>query len=141
MKTWFGAIVLVYKTNPLRILLVKNKKSGNVGPVSGALEGNETELQAAARELKEEIGWKVNPVQLAPLNLTHDFIYGSNKPERMGDKGSNQIFTLNADILPDPLETEDIKNTEWLSPEEAIQKISFDDLKEIIKQSIDQIHF
>ena len=137
MRTWYGAIVVAYKTNPIRILLVENKKTGNITPISGATENNETQIETAIRELKEEVGWIISPQQLRGTSLNHEFIYGSNKAERVGDKGSNKIFLLNADNLPEPKETNDTKFPRWLDYPDVISNISFPDLQEIIKQALE----
>lgn len=135
MKTWFGIIVLAYKTNPLRILLVENTQTGNITPISGAVENDETQIEAAIREVKEEVGWIVSSKLLHETSLNHIFIYGINKAERAGDKGVNKVFLFNADKLPEPQKTNDIRSFKWLPLKEAASSISFPDLQEIIKEA------
>ncbi len=93
-KTWYGSIVVAYRTNPVRILLIENTETGNVTTISGAVEHEETQKEAAARELQEEVKWKVPADLLKETGVTHEFIYGEKKKERAGDKGSNQVFLI-----------------------------------------------
>lgn len=137
MRTWLGAIVLAYKTDPIRILLVENKQTGNITPISGAVENSEIQIEAATREVTEETGWIISPKQLEETSLIHEFIYGAKKVEREGDKGSNKVFLLNADSLSEPQETNDISSPRWLEYPDAISSTSFPDLQEIIKQAFD----
>lgn len=119
MKTWVGVIVIAYKTNPTRVLLIQNTETGNITPISGAVEEGETLQQTAARELKEEVGWEVKPEQLRETPVKQEFIYGSKKVERAGDKSVNQVFLLDADSLPDPEETQETKNPQWMDINET----------------------
>ncbi len=135
MKTWLGTIVIAYKTNPTRVLLIQNTKTGNITPISGAVEEGETLQQTAARELKEEVGWNVNPEQFKETPVKQEFIYGSKKAERAGDKGINQVFLLDAGSLPDPEETRDTKNPKWMGINEAKEKITFEDLKDVLEKT------
>jgi ADP-ribose pyrophosphatase YjhB (NUDIX family) len=135
MKTWLGVIVITYKTNPYRILIIENKKTGNITSISGAVNNEETLEEAAIREIKEEIDWTINQEQLQKTSIKQEFIYGPQKEERAGDKGINQVFLLNADNLPEPKETNDTKNAMWATIEKAKKKITFNDLKEIIEET------
>jgi 8-oxo-dGTP pyrophosphatase MutT (NUDIX family) len=135
MKTWLGVIIIPYKTNPLRILILENRKTGNISPPSGALEKGETLEEAAFRELKEEVGWLVNSEMFEVTEIKQDFIYSSNKKERAGDRGINQVLLLDSGNLPDARETGDTKNPLWLSVEEAVERASFEDLRSVIKEA------
>jgi 8-oxo-dGTP pyrophosphatase MutT (NUDIX family) len=135
-KIWYGSIVLAYRTAPLRVLLIENIETGNVTPVSGAVGDNETQRQAAARELREEINWVVKEDELLEIGVRHEFVYGPKKRERAGDKGSNQVFLLNANGYPEPNETNDTKNPIWLEPALIKEKISFEDLREVVEKSL-----
>lgn len=135
MRIWFGSIVIAYKTYPNRILILENRKSGKITTPSGAVQGGETLQEAAARELKEELGWVVSPKRFQVTQIMQEFVYGPQKKERAGDKGINQVLLLDANHLPEPQETNDAKNTTWLSLEDAKRKISFDDLRDIVEEA------
>jgi len=136
---WLGVIILAYKTDPLRILLIKNKQTGNITPIAGALEKGENLKDAAVRELREEVGWTVDPNQFKKTDIKHVFSYGSQKKDRAGDKGENAVLLLNADDLSEAKETKDAKSARWLTPGEALKRISFEDLKNVITKSIEYI--
>lgn len=137
MKTWRGTIVVAYKTKPTRILLIENKGSGKITSPGGAIEDREDELIAAAREIKEEVGWDIQPSMLVKTGIKHEFTYGPNKPERAGDSASNQIFLLNADSLTEPKETNDAKNPKWFEANEGIERMSFKDVSLLIKKALE----
>ena len=138
-KTWFGIILVAYKTNPTRILLVENTKSGNISPVSGALEDSENHLDALLREAKEEVNWDIDSSKVKQTNIEYSFIFGSNKPERAGDKGQYKVFLYNADLQAEPQTTKDTKSPVWISKNEVLSKIKFDDLKEVLAKALDSI--
>jgi 8-oxo-dGTP pyrophosphatase MutT (NUDIX family) len=135
MKTWLGCIVFAYKLNPPRLLILENKQTGNITTPSGAVEDGETLEQAASRELHEELGWIIPPTQLKITDIRQQFVYGPQKKERAGDNGINQVLILDASQLPEPQETTDTKNASWVSPEEAQEKITFDDLRDVVSEA------
>ena len=139
MKTWNGTIVVAYKTSPLRILLIENIGSGKITCPGGALEAEEDGSMAAIRETKEETGWDVKPEMLVNSGVKHEFVYGSNKPERVGDSACNEIFLLNADNLPEPLETNDAKNPKWFEVNEGLEAMSFKDVSPLVKKALEVI--
>lgn len=134
-----GAIVIAYKTNPYKVLILENKETGNVTTPSGAIEKGETLEEAAARELKEELGWVIDPKKFQVTPIKQEFVYGPQKKERAGDQGINQVFLLDADNLPEPQETSDTKDAKWLPIEEAVDKITFNDLKEVVRGATERL--
>lgn len=135
MKTWFGTIVLAYRTNPYRLLILENKETKNITPPSGAVEKGESYEETAARELREEIGWIIDPKEFQETSIQQEFIYGPQKKERAGDKGINKVLLLNANNLPEPQETRDAKNARWVSIENAKKEITFRDLREVVEKA------
>ena len=89
-KVWQGVLVLAYKTNPLEVLLIENRNTGNITPIGGALEEKwaEEAEDAAVRETREETGWKISKDLLTPTNIYHRFQYAPTKKERAGDYAS-----------------------------------------------------
>lgn len=137
-KIWQGIILLAYKTNPTRVLLIENTKSGNISPISGALEDGENHLQAILRESKEEVNWDLDPKNIKETSISYEFIFGSNKPERQGDKGVYRVFFYNADLINKvPETTKDTKNPMWISKSEVLSHIKFEDLKDVLKKALD----
>ncbi len=132
---YFGTIVIIYITNPeLKVLIVENTKTGNISFVGGASQGKETLKETAIREIKEEISVDVQVKDLVKTEFVHEFKYGPSKPERYGSKGQNTVFLLELKNAEDPKITSEIKNFEWVKPYEALDRIRFEDLKEIIQK-------
>jgi 8-oxo-dGTP pyrophosphatase MutT (NUDIX family) len=73
----FPGAVLVICVNDDEQLLLLSKKQAEWGVVAGAIEDNETVLDSALRESKEELG---EGVRLRPLGTvhTHSFHYDEN---------------------------------------------------------------
>ena len=140
MKTWFGVIIVTYKTNPLKVLILENKETGNITLPSGTIEEGETLEEAAVRELKEEVGWTVDPEKFQVTSIKQEFIYGLQKKERSDNQGINQVLLLAANNLPEPVETKDTKNAIWASVEEAKEKVTFKDLRDVLGKAIDLIY-
>ncbi len=136
MKRWDGAIVVAYKTNPLRILLIKNTKSGNITCPGGATEPHEQNVDAAAREFYEETGLSVRPESFMSSGIFHEFTYGSSKVERAGDTGKNELFLLDANNLQDPKKTKDAKTFYWYELDEALAKMTFTDVAALVQRAV-----
>lgn len=133
-KTWFGAIVLAYKTNPLRVLLIENKETGNITPIAGGTEEGETQSQTATREFFEESGIQISTEDFIDTEIDYTFTYNEKKKDRAGDDASQRIFLLNADNLPGPKETKDAKNPVWVELKDVQEKITFKDIAELIEE-------
>ncbi len=138
-KIWYGIIVIAYKTNPLRILLLRNIDTHTITPIAGSRKRLESKTEAAIRETYEEAGWIIRKNQLTKTRLKHKFIYGPQKVERAFEKGENQVFLLNADTLSQPIPTKDTKEHKWYHPKEALRIIDFYNLKSILRDSIELI--
>lgn len=70
-------LVLVYDKNKENILMCKREKEpykGKLNLVGGKVEPNETDLESAYRELKEETGINNDEIELKPLiNFEYPF--------------------------------------------------------------------
>ena len=121
-----GAVVY-RKSNQLEFLLIKH----NVGHYSfpkGHMEKNETEEQAAIREIKEETNIEVNldtnfryKVTYSPKpNITKDVIY---------------FVAEKTKGVETPQETE-IQTIIWKDKEEAIKLVTYDNDKQVLINAI-----
>jgi len=138
-KIWYGVIVIAYRTNPLRLLLLRNKETNSITPIAGTRKRYESKSEAAVREIYEESSWVIKENQLVKTRVKHRFIYGPQKVERAFEKGENQVYLLNANSLSEPIPTQDAQEHEWYEPEEALRIIDYYGLKPILKESIELI--
>ena len=138
-KIWHGVIVLAYKTNPLRILLLRNTITSAITPIAGTCQKHESKIEATLRETYEEAGWIIHKKQLIKTRLKHKFIYGPQKPERAFEKGENQVYLLNADRLSQPISTQDTKEHKWYKPKDTLKQIDFHNLRPVLKDSLEII--
>ena len=89
-------VIIVYNKNEDKILMCKREKEpykGKLNLVGGKVEANESELEAAYRELKEEIG--TNDVEIIaqyPQWLSYDF--PENVAKKMRFDGQSQKYFL-----------------------------------------------
>lgn len=109
-----------------KILLVK-QTSGNWGFPKGHLEKGESETKAAIRETKEETNLDVT---ILDENKRYSIEYDTNKGTHkeavyfLAKKTSNNITRQESEIT-------EIK---WFNFEEAIETISFENAKELLKK-------
>ena len=140
-KVYKGAIALFYKTqdNQKLYLVVENAETGNVTLVSGAFEeGDQTLEDTARREIKEELGI-IDGYTLVPLNVHHQFVFGSKKKERAGHKGDYQVFGIDASHLYTATHTSELKNVKWMNKDTAATSFTFSDLKEVFEKAVTEM--
>lgn len=107
-----------------KVLVIK-QTNGIWGFPKGHVEGNETEIQTAMREIKEEtnIDVKIDETKRYVMNY-------------VTDKGKNKdVVLFLAKQVGGELkkQEEEILEIEWLNYEEALQKLSYDNTKELFK--------
>ena len=108
-----------------KVLLIKQTK-GHWGLPKGHVEANETELETAARETKEETNLDVQIDETKRYTM-----------EYVNDKGNLKEVVLfiakpvSKDTIPQETEVSEIK---WLSFEEAIETITYDNSKELLRK-------
>jgi len=142
-KTFYGVITVFYKkTNEgLLFLIAENTKTGNISFVSGAQEDEDQSLEESAqRENIEELGLQPNQYELKKINISHEFIFGQNKKERAGHKGSYQVFIsdlTNADF--EVSHTGELKSLKWMTEKEVLDSLTFPDVVEVFKKTVEAI--
>lgn len=113
-----------------KVLLLKHNE-GHWDFPKGHVENEETEIETALRETKEETNLDVQinetnryMIRYSPKeNTTKDVIFFVAQP-------------ITNDVKP---QVEEIAEIRWLTFEEAIQKITYDNSREILKQVIQDI--
>jgi ADP-ribose pyrophosphatase YjhB (NUDIX family) len=89
--------VAVFARHEGEILLVKHKRLGTWLPVGGEIEGGETPLEAARRELYEETGLRGQfPRGLGVVGTPPGFI--GYEEHMAGEKGLHMNFVFVADV-------------------------------------------
>ncbi len=129
-ETSCGCVIFDKKTHS-KVLIVYEKNRNFWGFPKGHIEEGETEQQTALREVKEEVGIDVKILDDQCRYKTNDII-----KDKQIDKTS--IFYIgepleeNEKVVNQEAEIEDSK---WVPVEEAVDIITFDDMKEILKKA------
>ena len=106
-----GALVAIWWQG--RVLLVETSYRRELSLPGGGIEAGETPLQAAIRELEEEVAIQVEPQELQdPWQLTEMSAGGQNTVTIFAWHPNRQ-----PEVMVDGLE---IRSCHWLKPEEAL---------------------
>jgi len=138
-KICYGALTIFYKimNGQKYYLVVKNTKTGNLTFVGGAKEEwDDNLITTAQREILEELGLNKNQYKLISTTVKHEFIYGPNKKERAGLKGSNQVYLADLSDIKEINYTKDLKSVEWMTKEQVLNSLTFKDLKDVFNKAI-----
>ncbi len=95
-----------------RILFVRTSYAAEWGLPGGGIAAGETPLAAAARELREEIGWSVDPAELSPAGEV-DMVW-------WGRRDLVSLFELRPDAMaPLHLDNREVVEARLMTPAEA----------------------
>lgn len=128
MKTERSAGVLIYRlTRQGPKILVLHYDAGHWDFPKGKLEAGETDIQAALREVVEETG--ITQVKIQPdWKETLHYMY-----TREGERISKTVvFFLGLTTQTTVRLSDEHKAFAWLSPEKAIEQVTFDTAKKIL---------
>lgn len=125
----FG-IILVDRAKEDKFLLLKHN-SGHWSHAKGHKEGNETDLESALRELKEESGIEDCEVSKLP-EILEEYVF-----EQDGEKWHKVVkyfiaFTKNTNVK---IQESEISEYKWATYEEAINTFNYDNNKEVLKKA------
>lgn len=133
-KIYLGVVIVLYqKIGGENLYVVVENQTGKITFPAGAQEDyDNTLLDTARREAKEELGLNPEDYRLISSNVSYEFIFGPQKKERAGAKGIYTIFTgeINPDIKVMP--TSELKSIKLLKARAALEAVSFADLKEAV---------
>ena len=116
-----GTVVLS-KNDPEKVLILYQKKYNDFSFPKGHVENVETLQECAVRETKEETGLDIE--LLRPLNVTRYF----NKHD-----GAVEVTFFLARSLNDNLaKPENGSQVFWMNYEEALSKLSYENLKAVL---------
>ena len=125
-----GAITYTIENDTILYLLIKDFH-GNYGFPKGHLENKETRREAALREIKEEAGIDVTLDETFEKELVYIMPNGIEK---------TSVYYLGYYENQTPVAQEEEVETMLLLPyEEAYEKLTFDNMKEVLKQANDHL--
>ena len=130
IETTAGAVVYRKNAQGIEYLLLQSTNKGNFwGFPKGHVEGNETLLETAQREIREETSL------VLPIDTSFSVYTEYDLPN-----GNRKHMTLYTAELPEDedlhLQAEEIKNAGWFDYQDARQRLTYDNLKELL----DQVH-
>ncbi|MBW2967038.1 NUDIX hydrolase [Candidatus Woesearchaeota archaeon] len=137
-----GVIGIVFQQGtPDKFLLIHNIKTGNRTFVAGGKEKyDNSPLDTLHRELKEETGLDTADYKVIETGIFHEFVYNSKKAERTGQKATQPVFLVETEkenLVP---EDPDAKIEGWFTEEALLERLTFDDMKDVfraVKNKID----
>ena len=124
-----GAVILKEENEKIMVLMVQMKNGGHFAFPKGHVENNETEHETAVREIFEETALKV------------DFIDGFRESTSYSPKEGVMKEVIY--FLATPKEEkfspqeEEILSIKWMSAEEALKGVTYENDKKILERAID----
>jgi 8-oxo-dGTP pyrophosphatase MutT (NUDIX family) len=131
-----SAVVYFNVNNEVKILMLK-KKNGNWVLPKGHIDPGEKPSEAALREAKEEGGLEKGRVVKFLGSSAYSF-----QPDYSFAKQQKTVLVYlvkGEKIKPKALEYEGFEESALLSPQEAVDKVSFDEEKKVIKKALNII--
>lgn len=126
-----GAVIYKYENGKLYILLLKHNQ-GHWSFSKGHVENEETEKETALREIKEETNLDV----CIDNNFRYLTTY-SPKENTIKDVVYFVATPLNDDIK---IQEKEISEISWYSAIEALDKITYDNDKQVLKKTIEYLN-
>ena len=117
-----GAIVL----NEGKILLIQ-QSAGHWGFPKGHVEDGETEVETAIREIKEETNYDVK--------INENYRYVEHYSPKEGVEKDVVLFIaekISGEMKP---QEEEVQKIQWLTYEEAMERITYNDSKIVLKKA------
>ena len=114
-----------------KVLVIQQVK-GHWGFPKGHVEDGETEVQTAIREIKEETNLDVE------IDETHRYVE-QYSPEEGVEK--DVVFFIAKKIGGEvKVQEEEVKDTEWLLPKDAMERLTYETSKVILKKVMKDIN-
>lgn len=117
-----------------KVLVIHSVLRGSTDFPKGTIEEGETIHDAATREVQEETGYRVS-ITKDLGSITYDF------DGRDGNRYRKTVSYFQMELADDgePVknlqESEDFEN-EWLTPEEALHQLSYDDTRTLLRNTL-----
>ncbi|MBE6788077.1 MAG: NUDIX domain-containing protein [Ruminococcaceae bacterium] len=120
--------VLYRNNDELRILVIKQARNGNWSFPKGHVENGETEIETAVREVKEEVG-----ISVQPLDGFREVI--CYNPRSNIQKEVVYFVSLS----PSPtvkIQKEEVSDYKWVRPNHALKTLTFKNDREVLKKAL-----
>lgn len=121
-----GAVIYTVQ-NGTRFYLVEQMQKGHVSLCKGHVEKDETELQTAEREIREETGLDVEFVEGFRKTIAYS--------PRMDCMKTVVLFLAYAEHTDARAQEEEVRAIQWLPFENAVEALTFDSIREILRQA------
>lgn len=121
-----GAVIYTVQ-NGTRFYLVEQMQKGHVSLCKGHVEKDETELQTAEREIREETGLDVEFVEGFRKTIAYS--------PRMDCMKTVVLFLAYAEHTDARAQEEEVRAIQWLPFENAVEALTFDSTREILRQA------
>ena len=128
-----GAVVYRKNNGEIEYLLLESQNKGHFwGFPKGHVEGNETLVETAKREIKEE-------TQLVlPIDTSFHVYTEYDLPN--GNRKQMTLYTADLTQSEDiHLQAEEIKNCGWFNYADARERLTYDNLKQLLDQVNDHL--
>lgn len=126
-----GAVISRTCNGELEVLLIQHTNGGHWAFPKGHVENGETEEETAAREILEETGLNAK----LDLNFREMVTYSPKK----GTLKDVVYFCATADDAAPVARPGEIDKVCWVSPEEAMSRINFENDRNILKKFLNYI--
>ena len=120
---------IIIKDN--KVLLIYEKNSKYWGFPKGHMEGNETELETAKREVKEEVNLEVEINE----NKRYELRYIIN--DKIDKTTVLYIATPKSEEIT--MQESEIEDAKWCSFENALETLTFANLRDVFKKAIEEL--
>lgn len=128
--TSYGIIPVCRKDEQVYICCVKNRKSGEWGLPKGTPDNNETPIETATRELKEETGIEVIKITDYPI-LKESYTFEQDSV--MHSKTCKYFIGLVDEMVGQPIDKDGIDEVKWIKIGEASHLFKFQNLINVVK--------
>ncbi len=129
----FGIIPLQKQEDGIiKVLLIFHKKGRHWGFPKGHKEGNETDLEAAKRELQEETGLFVEKI-LSEIPYVENYTFYKG-PDKVFKTASYYLAFVQGSLHK---QEEEVSDARWVSFQEALSLLTFTETKHICQKVFD----
>ncbi|MFA6050373.1 MAG: NUDIX domain-containing protein [Candidatus Paceibacterota bacterium] len=120
-----GFIFYIDKTTFCVYVLLIKHKNGEVWIPKGKLEPEETQIDAAFREIKEEVGIEYDQLRYIDLCATDSYSYALDEKRILSKELFINVFSVESKIAPNPTDWNDLVSADWYSYKDALNIIAF----------------